>query len=267
MRDKRGLMKFLRFVLKDDDDASELDEDEMAGMSLKDAMEMKFKLPESLQPAMLALALSPVSADQMPSDIALSRIRRHVTSIGYFGAGFGAVIAKYGGNSEIAQVACRAQAVGGGVYLLGHGLQTVEPEQDSDLVKCTLSDGTCVQARNVSGSMDDVPALPQQPPTDTTKPTSTWKIISIIADPLGQFFTPTSEGGTIPAVAIIMVSAVHDTLGNGNPVYLQIHSEDTGECPAGQCELLSLLVFVVFSDDDPTFEYLSTLAEHLRVCC
>jgi Rab proteins geranylgeranyltransferase component A len=235
MRDKRRLMKFLRFVLKEDEDAGGEGEHEMLRMSLKDAMDRKFKIPESLQPAILALALSSVAADQMPFDKALSRIRRHMSSMGYFGAGFGAVIAKYGGNSEIAQVACRAQAVGGGVYLLGHGLQSVEPEQQGNLIKCTLSDGTTVQARHVFGGTDDMPAQPPQSIPDSTTPPTTWKLISIIANPLRQFFTATSNAGTVPAVALVMVSAAPDSINNRNPVYLQIHSEDTGECPAGQC--------------------------------
>ncbi|KAK5240377.1 Rab proteins geranylgeranyltransferase component A, partial [Exophiala xenobiotica] len=121
MKDKRGLMKFLRYVLQEEGESATDPEDE-GDMSLQAAFDTKFKVPASLHAPLLALALSSVPASSIPFRKALARIRRHMRSMGYFGPGFGAVIAKYGGNSEISQVACRAAAVGGGVYLLGQEL-------------------------------------------------------------------------------------------------------------------------------------------------
>ena len=248
MRDKRGLMKFLRYVLQEEEELVTPLGDTVINMSLKVAMSTKFKIPESLQSPLLALALSPVSADSIPFEKALARIRRHLRSMGFFGQGFGAVIAKYGGNSEISQVACRAQAVGGGVYILGHGLRDLEaPEQDSEdlaLAHCTLSDGTRIRSRYVAGRLDDIPSSCNSS-TVQPAPSKIWRSINVIGDPLRSLFPPTSDNGPIPAVAIVLVDTT-STDPDGNPVYLQIHSEDTGECPAGQCKCLPFCLLFFF---------------------
>ena len=238
MKDKRGLMRFLRYVLQEEEGVAPDQEAADTGISLKTAMSSKFKIPESLQAPLLALALAPVNADAMPFHKALSRIRRHMISMGYFGQGFGAVIPKYGGNSEIAQVACRAQAVGGGIYLLGCGLKSLALDQlkdeDGALVECTLSDDTRVQTRYVAGDLDNMFSR-EDDATEQQLTINTWRSVSVVAHPLSLLFPATSENGPNPGAAIVLVDDNGDS-GN-NPIYLQIHSEDTGESPSGQCEL------------------------------
>jgi Rab proteins geranylgeranyltransferase component A len=265
MKDKRGLMKFLRYVLQEETTAP-VPEDVDTEISLEAAMSTKFKIPESLQAPLLALALSPLAARSIPFEKALARIRRHMRSMGYFGPGFGAVIPKYGGNCEISQVACRAQAVGGGIYLLGHGLARVQSEahgvEDDALVQSTLSDGTSIRSQYVAGSFDEISA--HEETQGRQEPSSnTWKSISVIGNPLSSLFPATSENGPNPAVAIVLVDENSDP--NNNPIYLQVHSEDTGECPAGQCKSFYSPCRSSFHDD-PTTEYLSTLPEHSVPC-
>lgn len=242
MKDKRGLMKFLRFALQEEEDTSAVAVD--PALSFTDVLSNTFKLRDSLQAPLLALALSPAPATSIPFSVALSRIRRHMRSMGYFGPGFGAVVAKYGGNSEMAQVACRAGAVGGAVYLLGHHLTTVqlppwtvagESTDESTLFKCTLSDGTPIKSKVVVGSLDDLPPdVPRPSPAATS--VNVWRSINIIADPLRSLFPQTADNGPVPAVAIALVDdPVSDDSATG-PIYLQVHSEDTGECPNGQCK-------------------------------
>ncbi|KAK4945142.1 Rab proteins geranylgeranyltransferase component A [Elasticomyces elasticus] len=237
MKDKRGLMKFLRYVLQDGDETTTPLENE-AHMSLQTALETTFKVPASLQSPLLALALSPVPATSIPFDKALARIRRHMRSMGYFGPGFGAVIAKYGGNSEISQVACRAGAVGGGVYLLGQELRTFDTDpagtNDADtdpFLQGILADGTKIKSRFLAGTFDDIPnmdpALTRENPSNAV-----WRSINIVADPLQSLFPQTSDNGPIPAAAIVLVDTGE---ADKSPIYLQIHSEDTGECPNRQC--------------------------------
>ncbi|EXJ80314.1 hypothetical protein A1O1_08456 [Capronia coronata CBS 617.96] len=249
MKDKRALMKFLRYVLQEDAEES-LDQEEETSMSLQAALDTKFKVPKSLQPPLLALALSPVAADFLSFNKALARIRRHLRSMGHFGPGFGAVIAKYGSTSEISQVACRAGAVGGGVYLLGHELKQLDSvDEDSSrigdkgdsmsLLEGTLSDGTRIKTRFVAGSVDDLSPL-QQTLSDVTPSTGTWKSINIVADPLKALFPQTSDNGPVPAAAIVLIDR-GDEESDKSPIYLQIHTEDTGECPAGQCIIYASL--------------------------
>jgi Rab proteins geranylgeranyltransferase component A len=233
MREKRALMKFLRFVLQPEQ-REQSAETPPGPQNLKQALEERFNVPESMQAPILALALASEPANATDFDNALQRVSRHMRSIGYFGPGFGAVIAKYGGNAEIAQVACRAQAVGGGVYLLGQGIENIEssePSSDNRLLRVTLSDGTSLRTHRVAGSIDDLPG------THLVSQTSHVEIlhsISIVSDPLKSLFPQTSENGPVPAAAIVLVENMMEP--GAAPVYLQVHSEDTGECPAGQCE-------------------------------
>lgn len=269
MKDKRGLMKFLRYVMEDEKTQDELQEDEVGTM--QSVLSSRFNISNSLQTPLLALALSTQPVHQTDFQYAVSRIRMHLRSMGYFGTGFGAVVAKYGGNAEIAQVACRACAVGGGVYLLGHGVDNVEPDiiQHSDtednseqkLINVTLSSENMIKARFVVGGLDDIPQIqPRQQTVDTraarTKYTHT---ISIISDPLRHLFPQTSDNGPVPAAAIVLVE---DEMENAAPIYLQVHSEDTGECPSGQCK--STHITLLQYHDEPTNEYLSTLPELSR---
>ncbi|OAL24151.1 hypothetical protein AYO22_05810 [Fonsecaea multimorphosa] len=247
MKDKRGLMKFLRYVMQEEEESTTASEEDHTSMSLKTALSTKFKIPDTLQAPLVALALSPAAADSVPFDKALIRIRRHMRSMGHFGQGFGAVVAKYGGTAEISQVACRAGAVGGGVYLLGHALQdlgatddtTVPDGGDSPLIECTLSDGTRIRTRYVVGNRDDIP-LSKDAVEEVASFCTTWSSINIIANPLKSMFPPTSDNGPVPAVTTVLLDG--GTPEHKDPIYLQIHSEDTGECPAGQCLIYASVV-------------------------
>ena len=57
----------------------------------------------------------------------LGVLHSHLVSVGVHGPGFAAVYPKFGGMSEACQIACRASAVAGGVYMLGEGVDTHEP--------------------------------------------------------------------------------------------------------------------------------------------
>lgn len=255
VRDKRRLMGLLRHVLENNDD-------ETAGTrqeSLKIKLQGQLRIPENLEAAIQALTLTTDTTVNVDSGVAMARLKRHLLSTGYFGPGLAAVIAKYGGTSEIAQVACRAGAVGGFVYLLGHGIESIRAESaEENLVQVKLSDGTQISTRRIVGMEDDLPSdslASLNTSQDTAPPHPVSHSISIISSRLGSFFTSASDTGPVPAVSIVLVDR-----GQGQaPVYLQIHSEDTGECPTGQCKssLLSLSPSVMNNH----FEYLSTLPE------
>lgn len=246
VRDKRRLMKFLHFILQVETE-DEVQEAQPVEQTLAEALENRFKLPQNMQTAILALALSSRTASETDFGDAVSRIRQHMRSIGYFGPGFGAVIAKYASNAEIAQVACRAQAVGGGTYLLGHGLRSVgnvvngteNPEEPTELTQVVLSDGTAIRTRYVAGVTDDLPRPTQLEPERASR-VQTIQSMSIISSSLPHLFPQTSENGPTPAAAIVLVDDQTDS--SQPPIYLQIHSEDTGECPQGQCKLPSSLL-------------------------
>lgn len=234
VRDKRRLMGLLRHVLDENNEETTTP----AHHHLKTTLEEQFKIPEEPQIAVQALALLCESLANVNTSFAIARLRRHLHSTGYFGPGLAAVVAKYGSNSEIAQVACRAGAVGGFVYLLGQGLTSVQSRSAGDeYLQVKLDDGTEVRSKFVVGMRDDLPTdlvdLSGPHGSANTHPVS--RCISIVSSPLRSFFVSPSDGGPIPAVSIVLVKIDEQ---DEAPVYLQIHSEDTGECPTGQCKSL-----------------------------
>lgn len=250
-RDKRSLMKFLRSALAEPAVEAESNLD----IPLSSALTSQFGLAPFLHQPLLALSLSYDSAKASRTQTVAPRIRRHMRSIGAFGAGFGAVLPKYGGVGEIVQVACRASAVGGAVYVLGRGLKKmIDLDEESttaqagqeELVALELSDGEKITSRFVVGCGEDFPAdVTGELATDLNgSPVNTVHSISVVSSPLGHLFPPTSENGPVPAGAVVVYTDHDDhktpsqsgSISEDVPTYMVIHSSDSGECPPGQCE-------------------------------
>ena len=125
---KGQLMKFLRFV-------AAFEEKPETWQPHRDIPFASFLSEQFGLPAvdsLMALCLSLEVPEKTTTEFALLRIARHLRSIGVFGPGFGAVIPKWGGLSEVVQVACRACAVTGGIYVLGRGISSIEPAQSEE---------------------------------------------------------------------------------------------------------------------------------------
>ncbi|QSZ36543.1 hypothetical protein DSL72_006423 [Monilinia vaccinii-corymbosi] len=229
-REKRSLMKFLKFVV-DYENQVDVWQDK-AEMGLSQFLADDFKLPKNLQTLIGALTLSLDTLEVTKVRYALPRIQRHLTSIGVFGPGFGAVVPKWGGGAEIAQVACRAGAVGGGVYVLGTGIRDAKCIEDEGFTihEIDLSNGEKVKTRYVTRTSND--ASPDA--------IQLAKAITIVSSPLGSLFTSTVEGSPTSAVAMVVFPAKAISASDVTqdfPVYIMAHSSETGECPAGQCIL------------------------------
>jgi RAB protein geranylgeranyltransferase component A len=192
---------------------------------------------------LLALTASPVSSGQTTTAYALPRIAMHLRSIGVFGPGFGAIIPKWGGMSEIVQLACRACAVGGGVYILGKGVSGTESAEAGNTarpgVSLRLKDGEVITTRWVveEGSA---------PSDDDSK---CCKSISIVNAPLKLLFPPLAEDSLPPASAVVVFPSGSLPLESPSatdddqlpPVHIFVHSSETGECPTGQCKFTPLI--------------------------
>lgn len=224
-RAKRSLMKFLKFVV---DYENQADIWEAHGeSSLQTFLSSQFKFPDHLQMVISALALPLESPEKTTVKWALPRIARHLTSIGLFGPGFGAVVPKWGGGAEIAQVACRAGAVGGGVYVLDCGITDVRLVND-DLPDLLLANGEHVETKLHIHDMKD---------QGDVKAIS--RIVAVISSPLASIFKSSVEGAPLAAVSVIVFppNTLHvEDFVQENPVYIMVHSSETGECPAGQCK-------------------------------
>jgi hypothetical protein len=260
---KRALMKFLKFVRDYEQHGEQWAP--YARAPFADFLAAQFGLPRPLHTPLLAICMAPMPFGRTTTAVALPRIARHLRSIGAFGPGFGAVVAKWGGGSEIAQVACRAGAVGGAVYMLGNdvdassasstvGVRATTGEGGSHLIAVRLRSGDQVRTRWIVESAADV-SLP--PPGDIARAASDdgtplarmLKSISVVSSSLLSLFPVVAEGGPQPAGAVVVFppGSLHDELSATSlddipPVYVIAHSGDTGECPAGQCKFLDPII-------------------------
>lgn len=238
LRAKRSLVKFLRFVQTYEDQSEIWGSD--AETPFPDFLQQKFGLPPSSHGAILALTLASGPSRQITTGSALPKISRHLRSIGVFGAGFGAVLPKWGGLAEIAQVACRAGAVGGGVYVLKKGISSVS-SPGGGKTELVLSEGEKVSTSWLVGCPDDIPT-----PSSSTAADGLTKGIFIVTPALSMLFPPTSEGGVTPAGAVVAVPSADP---EGPPVHIIAHSHESGECPSSQSK----------------FRQTSTLLDHMMI--
>jgi Rab proteins geranylgeranyltransferase component A len=234
-RSKRALMKFLKFVLEFDSAENKPLWESQKDEPLTAFLLQHFGLDDELQAHILALTLS-LDGEVAAGD-GLALINRHLTSMGVFGPGFAAVYPKWGGLSEVAQVACRAGAVGGAVYMLDTAVKTVESQlgdaSGDQLLQIELSNGITVSAK----------ALVRQSSLHELSVARIAKLIAVVGSPMSHLFVPVVEGAPTPAVAVIGCPAGSVQLSNRvseNSVYVMVHSADSGECPAGQSRFASI---------------------------
>ncbi|KAF2745800.1 hypothetical protein M011DRAFT_405435 [Sporormia fimetaria CBS 119925] len=255
---KRALMKFLRFIAEYEEHTEEWEEHKENPFSV--FLTEKFRVPAALQAPLLALTLSPSGTAETSTTYALPRVARHLRSIGVFGPGFGAVQAKWGGMSEVVQVACRSCAVGGGVYVLGKGLSNpgVSASEDSDMVTLRLKDGETISTKWVVEEGNEVSSGPSQ----------LCRSITVVSSPLAQLLPPLAEEAPSPASAVVVFPSgslplrPEDAKEHGAelpPVHILVFSSDTGECPAGQ----SILYASTSLPGDRGFQLLSMAVDAL----
>ena len=257
LRSSRSLMKFLKLAADSQKHPAVLEA--WGSKPFPEYLISEFKIPESLQAPLLALTASSQPARQTLTSFALPRIHQHLTSIGLFGPGFGAVLPKWGGPSEIAQVGCRAGAVGGGVYVLSKGVESIDLESQvagrgtpsgskssKHPLTIRLEGGENVEAHFIVGSDEDLPQYDPKPAEPHTVQIS--QSIAIVSSPLSSLFYLGAEGAPPPAATVVVFPTgslgLDDILSIEEvpPVYLTVHSSDTGECPSRQSEFLSSLL-------------------------
>ena len=283
LRSTRSLMKFLKLATDTEAHASILGT--WGSKPFPEFLESHLGISRRLQAPLLALTMSPHPPTKTLTSYALPRIHRHLTSVGMFGPGFSSVIPKWGGLAEIAQVACRAGAVGGGVYVLNKGFKENEnlhhpafSTDKSPLDGCSqhttirLEGGEDIKTDWIIGLMWDLPSQCKADIVERAAPVYVSRSIAILSSPLTQLFPSPAEGAPPPAGAVVVFptgSLQLDTEDGETqtatddlpPVYLVVHSSDTGECPAGQCKSNSVFVCEkLFHVMTQIYEYLSTLS-------
>ncbi|UKZ71870.1 uncharacterized protein TrAtP1_012815 [Trichoderma atroviride] len=230
---KRGLMKFLKFVLEYDAEPQTDVWRPRAGDSLASFLANEFKLDADLQAYIITLTLS--LDGKISTEAGLAAIHRHLTSMGVFGPGFAAVYPKWGGLSEVAQVGCRAGAVGGAVYMLGVGIKDVQKTsaaaETPEEYNVVLSNDMTVKSKAIVKGLGK--------PTGEGRRLS--RLTAIVDSSLPSIFKTVTEGAPAPAVAVVAIPAGtalgEDGVSSEYPIYALAHSSEAGECPTGQCVL------------------------------
>lgn len=231
-RAKRSLIKFLKFVLDYSSESNSEVWQPRAAEPLRAFLAGCFNLDADLQADVLALTMS--LDGRITTKDGLASIHRHLSSMGVFGPGFAAVYPKWGGTSEITQVACRAGAVGGGIYMLGTGIETVAERREcaDELVEVRLTNGTAVKTKLLVRGGEERAA------EDALEIS---RLVAVIESPLSPLFEVMVEGAPTPVVAVIAFPPgsvlTEDGARSEYPVYAVAHSSGTGECPNGQSEL------------------------------
>ncbi|KAI5464026.1 GDP dissociation inhibitor-domain-containing protein [Mariannaea sp. PMI_226] len=230
-RAKRHLMKFLKFVLDFDSEPQTDIWQPHADEPLQGFLASEFKLDSALQSYIITLTLS--HDGNITVKDGLTTINRHLTSMGVFGPGFAAVYPKWGGLSEVAQVGCRAAAVGGAVYMLASGISDVQPlppasDETEALLQLQLTNDMTVKTKQ----------LVQGSEQSSTQSPRVSRLTAITKQDLSSLFELRTEGAPTPAVAVVAFPAGSISSAEGSPsaypTYAIVHSSDTGECPRGQ---------------------------------
>ncbi len=261
MRSKRGLTRFLRFITDFEDQPEVWQEHKLRPFTA--FLTSQFGLPLSVQQSLLALTLSPSRPSEVTTSFALPRVAKHLRSIGLFGPGFGAVIPKWGGLADVAQIGCRAGAVGGGVYVLDNGIEKIFDINNADrktqlqnksldrATKVTLKKGEVVSTDWIIGAQDNIPwteTTLEAQPTEITSVEIVSRSISIVSSKLAPLFSSTAEGSATSAGAMVVFPRPSTTVANSEqelpPIHIIAHSSATGECPEGQCKF-AILIFAV----------------------
>ena len=231
-RAKRLLMKFLKFVLDLESEQNESLWKENEHRPLVEFLESKFSLDSDLRSYVVTLTLS--LDGKISVGAGLKAINRHLKSMGVFGAGFAAVYPKWGGLSEVAQVGCRACAVGGSVYMLGVGISGVQQSPKSGKLEVSLTNDLTVSTAK----------LVRAGPASGTG-LRVGRLVAIVDSPLPSMFQVVVEDAPTPCAAVVAFPAGTVIGEDGSPsefpIYALVHSSDTGECPVGQCKFTSCL--------------------------
>ncbi|KAF3911227.1 hypothetical protein ABW20_dc0107014 [Dactylellina cionopaga] len=214
-----------------------------------------FQLPTHIIASFTSLTLQHDPPSEILFENAERDIRKHFGSIGRFGPGFAAVVGRYGSGSELVQVLCRAAAVtGNAIYILGNGVtdiqdnivqpsQTARAESEQPAspagrgLQLHLQNGDVVWTRHLIAATSN---LPSESPVvrqtlDTSANDTYWISLCIVSSPIRRIFR-TSEPPTAAAAVVYMPprSLTEEGSSNSDPVYISVHSSETGECPDGQ---------------------------------
>lgn len=241
LADKRRLMRFLQA-------ATVPEAFREATAPLPAVLHDELGLDDHLLPAMVHGVALCWDA-QEPAATAMERTRRMLRGYGRYGAS-PFLVGQYGGAGELAQGFCRASAVHGGVFVLGHAITVLERADQAWSVRLEGIDAAFTAAR-MAAPRTLVPSLAHGAPA----PSRYEHVAVLITDAPIDWDThmPLDEGALPPETALFVVPPQAHTPAQPFAAMILAQGEGTFACPKGQ------YVYYVTS-------YTDTTATDARTC-
>lgn len=224
---KRSLMKFLKFVLQDNNDPAKkqlLVDNSQTPIETFLQASFGLKLPQ-VDELIYLIGLANKASTRTPE--ALARIKRFLVSFDVYG-NFPVMVLKYGGPGEISQGFCRSAAVAGTTYKLDTTLVDFDP-----LLKVAkFSDGLLVKIN------EKIVLAPTQIPkflassyaevSEKLQPYSVSRLVTIVRKDCKEWMAENESS------AVVVFPPDSLPTHNQHSVQVIIQNGGSGVCPAGQ---------------------------------
>lgn len=224
---KRYLMKFLKFILQDNNDPIKkklIAQHQKVPISEFLLKQFNLELPQVNE---LTFSIGLCTKEDALTPEAISKIQRFLVSFDVYG-NFPVMISKYGGPGEISQGFCRSAAVAGTTYKLGTSLTDYDPK----LKIAKFNDGSSVKIKEkIIISPTQVPKFLQQGYQDVTKdlkPFHITRLITVVRRDCKEWMSDLESSAV---VAFPPHSLPTDNL---HSVQVIIQNGGSGVCPVGQ---------------------------------
>lgn len=221
---KRYLMKFLKFVLQDNNDQNKKSMlQDNANVPIGEFLTKNFNL-ETPQINELVYSIGLCAKTTTKTPEALTRIKRFLVSFDVYG-NFPVMVLKYGGPGEISQGFCRSAAVAGTTYKLNTTLVDYDPQ----LKIARFNDGSNIKINEkVVVSPTQMPKFLQQSYNEITedlKPYNVTRLVTIVKNDCKEWM---SEQETS---AIVVFPPNSLPTSNQQSVQVIIQNGGSGVCP------------------------------------
>ncbi|SGZ48458.1 CIC11C00000002444 [Sungouiella intermedia] len=227
LQTKRSLMKFLKFVLQDNNDPAKkqilIDNSKI---SIEEFLESSYnlKLPQVDE---LIYSIGLVNKKNMRTPVALARIKRFLVSFDVYG-NFPVMVLKYGGPGEISQGFCRSAAVAGTTYKLDTKLKDFDPE--TKIAK--FSDGSSVKINEkVVVAPTQIPKFLTSSYSDLELQVESYKVtrlITVVRKDCKEWMSENESS------AIVVFPPESLPTNNQSAVQVIIQNGGSGVCPPGE---------------------------------
>lgn len=186
MLEKRLLMRFVKSAMTEPPaSVSSVSEEESVGLTFEDEMRLA-SLTEKLKTFLnYGVALSVVSAADIPALDARESVALFQRSLMRFGTRTPFLYSNYG-SSELSQAFCRLSAVHGGTYVLRRGVTAVvaaKSDEDSEspqIVRVVTDNGEHVECKALISTASALKGVGPDNSTDSTHTGSVWRAMCVL---------------------------------------------------------------------------------------